>query len=228
MISEARQAQIMYGALNYLRSLTPIKTGNLRYNATNIESLGEGKWRLYIDENIAPYMKYTEEPWEQKTIKMGNFKKGGIIERMRTWKNPNQGWFQKASDRVAMYISTQLRGTLKREKNNIIKEYLIKNFAGRTFELSDGIEATVNKKDVDKLSNKVDDKRIAQLTEFNEIIKKATFSHTTENVDHNKFSKFRYYKCKVRFKGDDNEIWLNVGFHKHLQDWHIYAITSIK
>lgn len=114
------------------------------------------------------------------------------------------------------------------KKNNIIKEYLIKNFAGRTFELSDGIEATVNKKDVDKLSNKVDDKRIAQLTEFNEIIKKAKFSHTTENVDHNKFSKFRYYKCKVRFKGDDNEIWLNVGFHKHLQDWHIYAITSIK
>lgn len=114
MISEARQAQIMYGALNYLRSLTPIKTGNLRHNATNIESLGEGKWRLYIDENIAPYMKYTEEPWEQKTIKMGNFKKGGIIERMRTWKNPNQGWFQRASDRVAMYISTQLHGTLKR------------------------------------------------------------------------------------------------------------------
>lgn len=114
MISEARQAQIMYGALNYLRSLTPIKTGNLRYNATNIENLGEGRWRLYIDESIAPYMKFTEEPWEQKTVTMGNFKKGGKVERMRTWKNPNQGWFKKASDRVAMYISTQLRGTLKR------------------------------------------------------------------------------------------------------------------
>lgn len=113
-------------------------------------------------------------------------------------------------------------------KNNIIKEYLIKNFSGRTFELSDGIEATVSKKDVDKLSNKVDDKRIAQLTEFNNIIKRAKFSHITENVDHSKFSKFRYYKCKVRFKGNDNEIWLNVGYHKHLRDWHIYAITTIK
>lgn len=114
------------------------------------------------------------------------------------------------------------------KKNNVIKEYLLRNFAGRTFEMSDGLEATVSKKDADKLSNKVDDKRIAQLTEFKNIIKKARFSHVTENVDHNKFSEFRYYKCKVRFKGDENEIWLNVGHHKQLKDWHIYAITTLK
>lgn len=114
------------------------------------------------------------------------------------------------------------------KKNKIIKDYLLKNFAGRTFEMSDGLKATVSKKDADKLSNKVDDKRIAQLTEFENIIKKAKFSHITENVDHNKFSKFRYYKCKVRFNGNENEIWLNVGYHIQLKDWHIYAITTLK
>lgn len=114
MISESEQARIMYSALAYLKSLVPYDTHNMQDNATKVENLGNGKWRLYIDENIAPYMKFTEEPWEQKMIKMGNFKKGEVIERMRTWKNPNQGWFEKASDRVAMFIAMQLRGTLKR------------------------------------------------------------------------------------------------------------------
>lgn len=114
MISEAEQSRIMYSALAYLRTFAPKRTGNLRYNAIRVENLGDGKWRLYVDENIAPYMKFTEEPWEQKMIKMGNFKKGEVIERMRTWKNPNQGWFEKACDRVAVYISTLVHGTLTR------------------------------------------------------------------------------------------------------------------
>lgn len=114
------------------------------------------------------------------------------------------------------------------KKNKVIKDYLIKYFAGRTFELSDGLVATVSNKDVDKLSNKVDDKRIAQLADFNNIIKKAKFSHITDDVNHEKFSKFRYYKCKVRFRGNENEIWLNIGYHRQLKDWHIYAITTIK
>ena len=67
-----------------------------------------------------------------------------------------------------------------------------------------------------------------QLSDFDNIVRKAKYSHTADNVDHNKFSKFRYYKCKVKYKGEENEIWLNVGYHKELKDWHIYAITTIK
>lgn len=113
-------------------------------------------------------------------------------------------------------------------KNRIIREYIVKHFAGRDFELSDGVKATVSRVDALKLSNKVDNKRTAQLSDFDNIVRKAKYSHTADNVDHNKFSKFRYYKCKVKYKGEENEIWLNVGYHKELKDWHIYAITTIK
>lgn len=102
MISEAKQAQIMYLTLAYLRSLVPYDTHNMQNNATNVENLGGGKWRLYVDENIAPYVPYTNEPW--------------VSPKWNGKKNPNQGWFERATDLVARYISTLLRGTLKRGK----------------------------------------------------------------------------------------------------------------
>lgn len=113
-------------------------------------------------------------------------------------------------------------------KNKVIREYIERNFAGKSFELSDGIEATVSNKDASKLANRADDKRIAELSEFNNLVKKAQFSHQSDDVEHPKYSKFRYYIGKIKFKGEQNEVWLNVGLHKELKDWHIYAITSKK
>lgn len=102
MISEAEQARIMYSALAYLKSLVPYDTHNMQNNATKVDNLGNGKWRLYIDENIAPYVPYTNEPW--------------ISPKWKGKKNPNEGWFERATHLVANYISTLLRGTLKRGK----------------------------------------------------------------------------------------------------------------
>lgn len=113
-------------------------------------------------------------------------------------------------------------------KNKVIKDYLIENFAGRTFELSDGLKATVSNTDASKLSTKADDKRIAQLSEFNNIVKGARFSRQEENVVHPKYSKFRYYTARLRYKNNESEIWLNIGLHKNLGNWHIYAITTKK
>lgn len=102
MISEAEQALIMFGALHYLKSLVPKDTGNMRYNATKVENLGGGKWRLYVDETIAPYVPYTNEPW--------------ISPKWKGKKNPNEGWFERATHLVANYISARVRGTLTRGK----------------------------------------------------------------------------------------------------------------
>lgn len=100
MIGPVKQAMIMYGALHYLKTLVPKRTGNMRYNATRIENLGGGKWRLYIDENIAPYVPYTNEPW--------------ISPRWNGKQNPNEGWFDRAAQLVANYIATRLQGRLKK------------------------------------------------------------------------------------------------------------------
>ena len=114
------------------------------------------------------------------------------------------------------------------KKYKVLNDYIIKNFAGRTFELSDGIEAQIEKSDASKLSNKTDEKRIAEISQLDNLIKKAKFSHQVDDVVHNKFSKFRYYKVKTSYRGSTNEVWLNVGQNKFRKNWHIYAITVKK
>lgn len=95
-----------------LRKLAPIDTGNLRYNAIRIEMPDEDTIVIYVDESIAPYMPYTNEVWRQKLIKMGNFLPGQVVERMRTWRNPNEGWFDRAARTIALYVAQKTGGTL--------------------------------------------------------------------------------------------------------------------
>ena len=76
-----------------LKAAAPYKTGNLRYNAIKLEIVGN-TCRLYVDEEIAPYMKYTNEPWENGK------------------KNPNEGWFHRAVKKIAQHIAERTRGDL--------------------------------------------------------------------------------------------------------------------
>lgn len=97
---------------NILRRHAPIDTGNLRFNAIKLEMLDKNTCRLYVDESIAPYMKYTNEPWEHKNITMGNFRKGETVTRFRSWDNPNEHWFDKAAQEIAEYLARTLKGEL--------------------------------------------------------------------------------------------------------------------
>lgn len=60
----------------------PKDTGNLAHNALRIEYVTPNKCRIYIDQNIAPYMPYTNEKW--------------ISPKWNGKKNPNEGWWQGA------------------------------------------------------------------------------------------------------------------------------------
>lgn len=66
-------------------------TGNLAFNAVKIEVIDTGTIRLYIDEAVAPYMKYTNEPWKHG-------------------KNPNEGWFDRAYETIAEFIANKTGG----------------------------------------------------------------------------------------------------------------------
>lgn len=81
-----------------LRDAAPYRTGNLRYNAIKLKMLGN-TCRLYVDETIAPYMKYTNEPWENGK------------------KNPNEGWFDRAVEKIARHIAERTRGELRHATN---------------------------------------------------------------------------------------------------------------
>lgn len=98
-----------------LQESSPIDTGNLRYNAIKREDSlinGEAICEIYVDEDIAPYMPYTNEKWEHKIIKMGNFKKGEVVERFRDWDNPNEGWFDKAAEKIIKSLKEITGGKL--------------------------------------------------------------------------------------------------------------------
>ena len=54
-----------------------------------------------VDESIAPYVPYTNEPW--------------ISEKWNGKKNPNEGWFERATGFVATYIAGRLQGRMEKQ-----------------------------------------------------------------------------------------------------------------
>lgn len=79
----------------YLRDVaTPVDTGNLRDYGVKLEIRDDFTARLYIDEEEAPYMKYTNEPWKHG-------------------KNPNEGWFDRAAQHIAQLIAERLKGDIR-------------------------------------------------------------------------------------------------------------------
>jgi hypothetical protein len=104
-------------AFEYIMEHAPYDTGNLALNALKIEFPYPWKCVIYVDETIAPYMKYTNEHWEHKLIKMGNFRPGEVVERMRTWDNPNEGWWNKVCEEAIAIIQDLLGGELTTNGN---------------------------------------------------------------------------------------------------------------
>lgn len=94
---QTKQIEVAYRfALNYLKSKSPIDTGNLRYNAIKYRIEGD-RFIIYVDEKIAPYMVFTNEPW---------------INRRGT--NPNEGWWDYTIEEVLRLMAIFLKGELKK------------------------------------------------------------------------------------------------------------------
>lgn len=73
-----------------LRELAPYDTGNLANNAIQLHFEDEKTAVIQVNESIAPYMPYTNEPW--------------ISPKWNGKKNPNEKWF----DNAVMIICTEL------------------------------------------------------------------------------------------------------------------------
>ncbi len=58
-------------------------TGNMAFNASKIEYPYKGVCVIYVDNKIAPYVPYTNEKW--------------ISPKWKGHKNPNEGWFERAT-----------------------------------------------------------------------------------------------------------------------------------
>ena len=86
-------------AVYYVRFYAPIDTGNLRNNAVQFEYIGNDTCKIYVDEDIAPYMPYTNEPW--------------LDPRWNGKKNPNEHWWQDTARDVSDILATELGGRVE-------------------------------------------------------------------------------------------------------------------
>ena len=69
-------------------------TGKLKYEALKVDTIKEGVYRVYIDEEISPYMPYTNEPW--------------ISPKWHGAKNPNEKWWERFCDELVKEIAVEV------------------------------------------------------------------------------------------------------------------------
>lgn len=73
-------------------------TGNMAFNALRYQEEG-GQFVIYMDESIAPYVPYTNEPW--------------LSPRWGGKQNPNEGWWQRFCGEFARRFAAELRAEVK-------------------------------------------------------------------------------------------------------------------
>lgn len=74
-------------------------TGNMAFNASILSFPDSKTGKIVVDEKIAPYVPYTNEPW--------------ISPKWKGHKNPNEGWFDKSAEMVAKNLAKYVKGDLK-------------------------------------------------------------------------------------------------------------------
>lgn len=126
----------------------------------------------------------------------------------------------------------RVEGISRKERVKAVENYLREVLGGREIEFHDGIKATVTGRDANKLANDTyhgekGERRTAELSEVEKLIDAAHFVKESEVTEHNRgrFSEFRYYRVATRYKGEEEELLLNVGRNIHTNKYQFYAIT---
>lgn len=96
----AKLRQVTEVARSSIVRRAPKRTGNLAYNSVQTVYAGADRAVINIDQAIAPYMPYTNEPW--------------VAARWNGRQNPNEGWFDEAAKDAATQIARAIGGKIKR------------------------------------------------------------------------------------------------------------------
>lgn len=109
MIKRNMFNSVFLEAVEQYRKIAPKDTGNLAYNSIKYRWVSKNGFVIYVDtgdigktkprvKGIAPYMPFTNEKW--------------ISPRWNGKTNPNENWWNEASEFVIKYIAKRLGGTL--------------------------------------------------------------------------------------------------------------------
>lgn len=100
-MSDSEFEALVFEAVMMLRLRAPIDTGNLAYNAIKVDRTGPNEWTIWVDESIAPYMPYTNEPW--------------ISAKWHGKQNPNEDWWDEAVRFISGYLAEKVNAELREE-----------------------------------------------------------------------------------------------------------------
>lgn len=99
VLNAAQMADLQAKVIEIVRKHCPYDTGNLSRNAIQVHYDAESIV-LEVNDAIAPYMPYTNEPW--------------VSPKWNGAKNPNQNWFDSAFFEILGYIASKYGGTISR------------------------------------------------------------------------------------------------------------------
>ena len=84
---------------NVMGKFRRASTGTMRRDASKVEIIDKHVVKVFVDASISPYVVYTNEPW--------------LSPKWKGAKNPNEGWFERATERFAQELAASLGGTLE-------------------------------------------------------------------------------------------------------------------
>ena len=100
MTESERIRRAFLRAFAVARRHAPFDTGNLRHFGMKSSVVGPNQFNIYVDVREAPYMRYTNDPWTN----FGPPLRGHI--------NPNEGWWSRAAQAVAISMARDLGGMI--------------------------------------------------------------------------------------------------------------------
>ena len=99
VMMKSREEKVPRRPTAVLKHPEALWTGNLKYNALKVMQ-SPGGMLIYVDQNIAPYMPYTNEKWISPTWKGA--------------KNPNENWWENMSKDFVKDLATELKGKVRK------------------------------------------------------------------------------------------------------------------
>jgi hypothetical protein len=125
------------------------------------------------------------------------------------------------------HIQQELSNATPRERGEIVEEYLraaVAKVGSYTFH--DGTEAIMDNGDISKIGHTKYEVKNRTAVSMDDIVKVARLYAEDHNIEHKKFSFFKYYSAKVRVGENLYSMTVNVGFGKYDSTYHIYDINQ--
>lgn len=125
------------------------------------------------------------------------------------------------------FMAEEKKKNPKRNDREIISDYILKEI-GDKYKMQDGLQVYLDHRDRLKIANSLKNYHPEQISHIKELIDNAELDHANKSYKQKeeKFSEYKYYLTRAKYKDDVIALWINVGLTRNDKTWHIYDITN--